>query len=105
MKYLQIRNHSFELGDTAGGIERRRRGREERQERGRQEQVREGERLERDRMEGTEQKEETEERTQKRPQKDTGTDVESIQSRQKQGEMKSIFPSDSDKEANVEFVK
>ena len=33
------------------------------------------------------------------------TDVESTQSRQKKGQMKSIFLSDSDKEAIVEFVK
>ena len=36
---------------------------------------------------------------------DTDTDVESTQSRQKKGQMKSIFQSDSDKEAIVEFVK
>ena len=33
------------------------------------------------------------------------TDVESTQSRQKKGQMKSIFLSDSDEEAIVEFVK
>ena len=33
------------------------------------------------------------------------TDVESIQSRQKEGQMKSIFLSASDEEAIVEFVK
>ena len=33
------------------------------------------------------------------------TDVELIQSRQKKGQMKSIFLSDSDEEAIVEFVK
>ena len=36
---------------------------------------------------------------------DTDTDVESTQSRQKKGQMKSIFLSDSDEEAIVEFVK
>ena len=36
---------------------------------------------------------------------DTDTDVESIQSRQTKGQMKSIFLSDSDEEAIVEFVK
>ena len=33
------------------------------------------------------------------------TDVESTQSRQKKGQMKSIFLSDSEKEAIMEFVK
>ena len=33
------------------------------------------------------------------------TDVESTQSRQKKGQMKSIFLSDSDEEAIVEFIK
>ena len=36
---------------------------------------------------------------------DTDTDVESTQARQKKGQMKSIFLSDSDKEAIVEFIK
>ena len=36
---------------------------------------------------------------------DTDTDVESPQSRQKKGQMKSIFLSDSDEETIVEFVK
>ena len=35
----------------------------------------------------------------------TDTDVESSQSRQKKGQMKSIFLSDSDDEAIVEFIK
>ena len=35
----------------------------------------------------------------------TDTDVESTQSRQKKGQMKSIFLSDSDEEAIVEFIK
>ena len=48
---------------------------------------------------------ETEERTENRPQTDTDTDPESIQYRQKKGQMKSIFLSDSDKKAIVEFVK
>ena len=38
-------------------------------------------------------------------QTDMDTDVESTQSRQKKGQMKSIFLSDSDEEAIVEFVK
>ena len=41
----------------------------------------------------------------KRTRTDTDTDVESTQSRQKKGQMKSIFLSDSDEEAIVEFVK
>ena len=36
---------------------------------------------------------------------DMDTDVESTQSRQKQGQMKSICLSDSDEEAIVEFIK
>ena len=36
---------------------------------------------------------------------DTDTDVESSHSRQKKGQIKSIFLSDSDEEAIVEFVK
>ena len=36
---------------------------------------------------------------------DTDTDVESTQSKQKKGQIKSIFLSDSDEEAIVEFVK
>ena len=69
----------FEIGDTAEDSERRGRGRE--------------------RME------ESQERGEKRVQTDTDTDVESTQSRQKKGQMKSIFLSDSDKEAIVKFVK
>ena len=38
-------------------------------------------------------------------QTDTDTDVESTQSRQKKGQMSSIFLSDSDEKAIVEFVK
>ena len=44
-------------------------------------------------------------RGEKRARTYTDTDVESTQSRQKKGQMKSIFLSDSDKEAIVEFVK
>ena len=36
---------------------------------------------------------------------DTDTDVESTQSRQKKGQMKSVFLSDSDEEVIVQFVK
>ena len=49
--------------------------------------------------------EETEERTEKRPRTDTDTDPESTQSRHKKGQMMSIFLSDSDEEAIVDFVK
>ena len=59
----------------------------------------------RERLEGTEQMEQTEERSDKRPQTDTDTDLESTQSRQKVGQMKYIFLSDSDGEAIVDFVK
>ena len=45
------------------------------------------------------------EKGEKRARTDMDTDVESTQSRQKQGQMKSIFLSDSDEEAIVEFVK
>ena len=41
----------------------------------------------------------------KRARTDTDTDVESTKSRQKKGQMKSIFLSDSDKEIIVEFVE
>ena len=86
----------FELGDTAEDIERRRREREKRDERERREQE---ERMERER------REESQERGEKRARTDTDTVVESTQSRQKKGQMKSIFLSDSDEEAIVEFVK
>ena len=90
----------FELGDTAEDIERRRE-REERDERERGENTRRGtERGWREREEGRGQ-----EKGEKRVRTDTDTDVESIQSRQKKGQMKSIFLSDSDEEAIVEFVK
>ena len=46
----------------------------------------------------------SQERGEKRAQTDTDTDVESTQSRQKR-QMKSIFLSNSDEEAIVEFVK
>ena len=52
-----------------------------------------------------ERREESQERGEKRVQTDTDTEVESTQSRQKKGQMKSIFLSDSDEEAIVEFVK
>ena len=48
---------------------------------------------------------ESQERGEKRAQTDTYTDAESTQSRQKKGQMNSIFLSDSDEEAIVEFVK
>ena len=89
----------FELGDTAEDIERMKREREERDERERIEQE------ERDRERETERREESQERGEKRVRTDTDTDLESTQSRQKKGQMKSIFLSDSDKEAIVEFVK
>ena len=59
---------------------------------------RRGTKREGEREEGREPKE-------KRVRTDTDTDVESTQSRQKKGQIKSIFLSDSDKEAIVEFVK
>ena len=52
-----------------------------------------------------ERREESQERGEKRARTDTDTDVESTQSRQKKGQMKSIFLSDSDEEAIVKFVK
>ena len=52
-----------------------------------------------------ERREESQERGEKIAPTDTDTDVESTQSRQKKGQIKSIFLSDSDKEAIVEFVK
>ena len=89
----------FELGDTAEDIERRRREREERDERERIEQEeRDRERMERER-------EESPERGEKRVRTDMDTDVESTQSRQKKGQMKSIFLNGSDEEAIAEFVK
>ena len=85
----------FELGDTAEDIVRRRREREERDERERREQEeRARERMERER------REESQERGEKRVRTDTDTDVESTQSRQKKGQMKSIFLNDSDEEAS-----
>ena len=76
-------------------IERRRREREERDERERREQE---ERIKRERDESLE-------RGEKRLQTETDTDVESTQSRQKKGQMKSIFLSDSDEDVIMEFVK
>ena len=81
----------FELRDTAEDIERRRRERGLNRRRGTERGWREGE--------------ESPDRGEKRVQTDTDTDVESTQSRQKKGQMKSIFLSDSDEEAIVEFVK
>ena len=83
----------FESGDAAEDTERRRREMEEREER-------ERERLKRERTERSEQmeREETEEMTENPPRTDTVTDVESTQSRQKPGQMKSICLSDSDEE-------
>ena len=90
----------FELGDTAEDIERRRREREERDDIERREQEeRERQRIERER------RAESQERGDKRVPTGRDTDVESIQSRQKKGQMKLIFLSDSDKEAIMEFVK
>ena len=89
----------LESGDIAEDIERRRE-REERDERERTEQE------ERDRggIE-REKREESQERGEKRARTDMDTDVESTPSRRKKGQMKSIFLSDSDEEAIVEFVK
>ena len=52
-----------------------------------------------------ERREESQERGEKRARTDTDIDVESTQSRQKKGQMKSIFLSDSDEQAIMEFVK
>ena len=90
----------FELRDIAEDIERRRREREETDERERIEQ----EERDRDRRE-RERREESQERGEKRVRSNTDTDVESTQSRQNKGQLKSIFLSDSDEEAIVEFVK
>ena len=57
---------------------------------------RESERVETETIEVTEEKEETEDRGEKRPRNDTYTDPEC---RQKKGQMKSTFLSDSDEEA------
>ena len=65
---------------------------------------REQEERDRERME-RERREESQERGEKRVQTYTDTDVESTQSRQKKGQMKSIFLSDSSEEAIVEFIK
>ena len=51
-----------------------------------------------------ERREESQERGEKRAQTDMDTDVESTQSRQKKGQIKSIFLNDSDKEAILEFI-
>ena len=52
-----------------------------------------------------ERNEESQEMGENRARIDTDTDVESTQSRQKKGQIKSIFLSDSDEEAIMEFVK
>ena len=57
------------------------------------------------RRRGTEREGRGPDRGEKRVRTDTDTDVESTQSRQKKGQMKSIFLSDSDEETIVEFVK
>ena len=69
-----------------------------------------GEREERTGREGQredgerERREESQERGEKRTRTDTDTDVESTQSRQKKGQMKSIFLSDSDEDTIAEFI-
>ena len=73
------------------------RKRQEREERERREKE------ERDRK--RERQMEEEERREKRVRTDADTGAESTQSRQKKGQMKSIFLSDSGEEAIVEFVK
>ena len=89
-----------ELGDTAEDIEKRRREKEEWDGReGIEQKERDRERMERER------RKESQERGEKRAQTDTDTDVESTQSRQKKGQMKSIFLCDSDAEVIVEFIK
>ena len=60
------------------------------------------ERRDRERRE-RERREESQERGEKRVRTDIDTDVESTQSRQKKGQMKSIFLSDSDEETIVEL--
>ena len=84
----------------------KKRERGETEEREKQEQdERDGERLERERIEETKHMEENGESTEMRPQTDIDTDVEQTQSRREKGQMKSIFLSDSEEEAIVEFVK
>ena len=87
----------FELGDTTEDIERGERGERDEKERTEQEE-RDRERMEKER------REESQERGENRAQTDTDTDTESTQSRQK-GQIKSIFLSDSDEQAIMEFVK
>ena len=60
--------------------------------------------MEQEKIEGIKQMEDTEERTEKQPRTDTDTDPEFTQFRQKKGQMKSIFLSDSVEEAIVDFV-
>ena len=73
-----------------------------RERRGMRERIEQGE-SDRKRMER--EREESAERGEKRMPTDTDTDVESTQSKHKKGQMKSIFLSDSDEEAIVEYVK
>ena len=75
-----------QLENTVEDIDRSRREREGREERGWRER-------------GAKRNKE------KRARIDTDSDVESTQFRQKKGQMKSIFLSDSDEEAIIEFVK
>ena len=96
-----------ELGDTAEDIEkiiREREGRERREmeERERRE-MEERDRLETEMIEVTEETEETQDRGEKRPR--TDIDPECMQSRQKKGQMKFFFLTDSDEEAIVDFLK
>ena len=66
---------------------------------------RDRERLETEMVDVTEGTTETEDRGETRSTPDTDTDLECTQSRQKKGQIKSIFLSDSDEEAIVDFVK
>ena len=66
---------------------------------------REQEERDRERRGDRERRVESLKRTDKRARTDMDTSAESTQSRKKKGQMKSIFLSDSDKEAIVELVK
>ena len=70
-----------------------------------EERERERERLEIETIEVTEETEETQDRGKKSPRTDTDTDPECTQSRQKKGQMKSVFLSDSDEKAIEDFMK
>ena len=89
----------FGLGYTAKDIERRRRERDERERTEIEE--RDRERAEGETTEVIEEAEETEDRRKKRPRIDT----ECMQSKQKKGQMKSIFLRDSDEDDIMDFVK